>query len=226
MGATIQAYLENLGSGAGYFILLLASGFVFVCMVVLSFAGGGDSDGADADAGGDLDSMDHVDAPDSADTADSHDSHQGLLKYLSFRNCVNYLLGFSFCGFLATRTGAHPFIGAMLALSGGFVSAILMYKLMAALYSLADSQPLRMRDAIGETARVYIQVGPGRSSRGKVLLNVKGAQREFAAVTDHDEALKATSTVRVTDLVDDCYVVAPLHGPAEEMADPETSGRN
>jgi len=211
MVAAIRAFLETLGSGAGYFILLLASGFVFLCMVVLSFAGGGDSDGAGADSGGDLDTAGHTDSSDTADTADSHsDSHLGLLKHLSIRNCVNYLLGFSLCGFLSTLAGAHPFVSGMLALAGGFFCAIIMYKLMGLLYYLADSQPLSMEEAIGSTARVYIAIGPRRSARGKILLTLKGAQREFTAVTDCEQSLKASSMVRVTDWVEDCYVVAPL----------------
>lgn len=206
---SILVYLEKLGPGAGYLILLIASGFVFLCMAVFSLAAG---DSCDGDF--DTDALDHPhdaagQSDDAPQTAESGNGME-LFKYLSFRNCINYLLGFSFCGFLATQGGVQPFLSGLLALSGGFISAIIMYKLMTALYSLSDTQPLQMRDALGKMAKVYIQIGAKRTGRGKILLKVKGAQREFPAVTDNEEVLRAGATVRVTDVSGDGYVVEPV----------------
>lgn len=230
MFAAFLAYLESLGPGAGYFILLLASGFVFLCMAVLSLAGGDTHDGTADVHDGSVDpgvaesgsGAEH--GQDALSDSGGHDADGGqshdFFKYLSFRNCINYLLGFSLCGFLASQGGAHPFVSAVLALSGGFISAIIMYKLMSALYSLSDVQPLLKQHAFGETAKVYIQIGAKRSGRGKILLKVKGAQREFPAVTDHEHALRAGTVVRVTDMADDCYVVEPA---AESAAAPSAN---
>ncbi len=219
------AYLESLGPGSGYFILLLASGFVFICMAVLSLAGGETHGGSESVLDGDLDSgsLEHsyTEAEQGdVSSSDTVDAEQGmdLVKYLSFRNCINYLLGFSFCGFLASQGGLHPMLSALLALSGGFISAIIMYKLMAALYSLSDVQPLRKQEAFGALAKVYIQIGSNRSGRGKIMLKVKGAQREFSALTDHEAALRTGAVVRVTGMADGCYLVEPAAREAAESA--------
>ncbi len=121
----LMSYLETWGGGAGYFMLLSASGFVFLGMTVFSFIGDDGHDVPDAAYDDILD----------GDFGEDADIQQGLLKYLSFRNCVNYLLGFGFCGFTATLLGAHPILSGALALSGGFLCALIMYKLMAALRS-------------------------------------------------------------------------------------------
>ncbi len=219
--AAVLAHLESLGAGAGYFILLLASGFVFVCMIFFSFLGGDTHDGSGdvPDGHFDLHTPDgSQDVPDNDGDLPSPESGADhgpdLFKYLSFRNCINYLLGFSACGFMASLGGLHPFVSAVLALSGGFISAIIMYKLMAVFYSLSDAQPLRMQEALGETAKVYIRIGAKRSERGKILLKVKGAQREYSAVTDNETELRMGTMVRVTDVAGDNYVVEPVSNGA------------
>ncbi len=220
--SSVLAYLEILGPGSGYLILLLASGFVFICMGVLSFVGGDTHGGPDSISDGDLsdsgppEQLDDATGHEDVSSAATIDSDQGIdfFKYLSFRNCINYLLGFSFCGFLAAQSGLHPFLSALLALSGGFISALIMYKLMSALYALSDVQPLLKQEAFGSIAKVYIQIGAKRSGRGKIMLRVKGAQREFCAVTDCLVSLRAGTVVRVTGMVDECYLVEPAAGEA------------
>ena len=227
MFVSIVAHAEQLGPGVGYLILLTASGLVFLAMNLLSL---GEHDGGGADLPDGLDAPDVLDIADVADVADVSDiadapdsgdvdfeeggeieaGTRSIFHYLSFRNCLNYLIGFGAGGYLATLSGAHPGVAALCALTGGGVCALLLYKFMALLYSLGDAQPLRMSDAIGATARVYIAIGPKRSRQGKILVLLKSGQRECLAVTDHHAELPRQRQVRIVKAEGGTFVVEPL----------------
>ncbi len=198
------AYLHGLGGGLAYVIIFASSTAIFLVMTFLSL------DGADGDAPDALDGAgDDMGGPDAPDG--DHAGHQpkGLLQYLSFRNCINYLMGFGAAGFLAQHAGLHPALAAICALMGGGVAAAVIYKLMLAMHALSEEQGAGGSEAVGQLGRVYIEVGAQRSRRGKVLVTIKSAQREFAALTDHAQSLRTNATVRVTALEGDCLLVEP-----------------
>ncbi|QJT09564.1 NfeD family protein [Oceanidesulfovibrio marinus] len=212
----LTGFIQSLGGSLPYLIILAVSFLVFLTMTFLSF-GGEDADGSHLDSGAGGDTA-HGDAPDDMGDVgddlshgDSHDGHfRGLVRYLSFRNLINYLMGFGAAGFLAMQAGLHPFWAANCAVAGGAIAAFVMYKLMAALYSLSEEQEDDMSDAAGQIGRVYIEIGANRSRRGKVLVTTKSAQREFAALTDNPSPLPIHASVRITACEGDCLVVEPL----------------
>lgn len=183
---------------SAYLLILLPSLLVFLVMTVFSF---GDGDASDP---GDL-----TGSEDPGDASDHGAATGGILDYLTFRNVINYLLGFGAAGALAESAGAGPTLSAFLAVSGGAVLAILMYKFMAGLYSLAEDQTASLDELVGKKARVYIEVGPSRSRRGKVLVTLKSAQREFSALTDAPEPLPVHTVVHITAREGENLLVAP-----------------
>ena len=64
----------------GFWYVALISSGIFVIQSIMTFAGGHDADGINADFSGDLD---HVDAP---------------FQFFSFRNLINFMLGFGWTG--------------------------------------------------------------------------------------------------------------------------------
>ena len=174
-----------------YLVILIPSLLVFFAMTFLS------SDDAD---GGDIAD---------ADTGSSGRS-ASLYSYLTFRNCINYLIGFGAGGALAQSAGAHPALAALCAVSGGAISALAMYKLMAGLYALSDEQKADVNEILGRQARVYIEIGANRSRRGKVLVTMKSAEREFNALTEHPQPLKIHTMVSIIGQEGDSLVVSPV----------------
>jgi len=192
----------------GYLIIFITSFLVFLAMNFLSFDGG---DGDVSDPGDDpgADVADLADGGDDLDVTEPSSSSGGLFQYLTFRNCINFLIGFGAAGYLAQRAELHPALAANCGLLGGTVSAVLMYKLMAAFHQLSEEQLADGREALGQLGRVYIEIGANRSCRGKVLVTVMSAQREYPAVTDSPSPLKLNSMVRILDYEGGCFVVAP-----------------
>jgi hypothetical protein len=64
----------------GFWYVALISSAIFAIQSIMTFVGGHDADGINADFSGDLD---HVDAP---------------FQFFSFRNLINFMLGFGWTG--------------------------------------------------------------------------------------------------------------------------------
>jgi hypothetical protein len=86
---------------------------------------------------------------------------------------------------------------------------------MAALFysmsKLVEDGTMRMSDAIGRTAEVYLPIPGASQGMGKVQMNLQGAVREMQAMTRNPETLPRGAVVQVTELIDgNILVVSPL----------------
>lgn len=149
-----------------------------------------------------------IDGLDGFEDTDPSDSELlgDILQYLSIRNVAAFSLGFSW-----TSIVFYGQLGAFALLPGltaGASFAALNGFLMRHLKRLESSGNLNLVDAIGQDARVSIQIDPHKQSSGKVLVTISGREVERLALTDDGLPLKRGDIVQVYDVEADVLLVS------------------
>ena len=171
--------------------ITLAASLVFVIQTVMTFIG--------ADAGGDFD----VDAGGGMDVDfDDVSSAMGTgMNLLTFRNLVNFLLGFGWTFILLQKnissTGVLLFISVLVGL---LLVAIVMY-MFKWLSSMQQSGTIDVyKAAVGCHGKVYLTIPGRRAGEGKVQITINNSVREYAALTDSD-TLKTGTPIKVLEVL-------------------------
>jgi len=166
-----------------WFIALPAS-LIFVIQTILTFIGMDSSDGASADFDGDMDGC-------------------GMpFQLFSFRNLINFLLGFGWGGIALYSHISNKFLLSILALLIGIFMLLLFFFIIKQILKLSQDNTMNIKTAIGETATVYLSI-PGHSSgKGKIHVKIQETLREIDAVTEGD-TIPTGAMVKVTDVIND-----------------------
>lgn len=164
----------------------LAATLVFIIQSILTFIG------ADADADFDTD----VDM-----------SMDGASLY-TFRNFVNFLLGFGWSAILLQASiHSWPLLIMVSIVIGVALVAAVMY-LFKWLNSMQQSGNINLeKSAAGREGTVYLTIPAARSGKGKVQISINGAIREYDAVYEGESALKTGASIRVVDVLDSNTVI-------------------
>ena len=167
----------------------LAATLVFIIQTVMTFLG--------ADADGDFD-MD-VDA--SVDGTDLSNIEGGSNLY-TFRNFVNFFLGFGWTAILLQNSVKSTGLRIVLAVLVGIALVVAVMYLFKWLSSMQQSGNINVyKAAVGCQGTCYLRIPAERSGEGKVQITIQGAVREYDAVTDGDE-IKTGTSVKVLEVVD------------------------
>jgi hypothetical protein len=156
---------------------------IFIIQMIMTFIGMGDNSDVSGDAGADADT--------------------GMpLHFFTFRNLVNFFLGFAWTGI-----SCYDIIGnkAWLTLLGVFVGLLLVTIVMALLYALSkatQSGNIDINNAVGRMATVYYTIPAAGKGCGKVQLSVQQAVREYDAISEADEPIPTGRMVRVKGVID------------------------
>ena len=162
-----------------FWYVALPASLIFVVQLVLTLLGGDSSDGVDADFNGDIDA-------------------DGPFQLLSFRNLINFLLGFGWGGisFSGMITDKGWLIFAAV-LTGIFFFVLFLF-IMRQLFKFQEDNTVKITDSINKTGSVYLTIPENRTGYGKIQISIGGSQKEFDAVTD-GEKLPSGSAIRVVD---------------------------
>lgn len=178
----------------------LAASLIFVIQSVLTFIGADAGDGGidtDVDTGFDSESADA--------TVD------GGTNLYTFRNFVNFILGFGWSAILLQeKIHSIPLLLLVSAVIGVALVAAVMY-LFKWLSSMQQSGNINLyKAAVGCNGTVYLPIPAERQGEGKVQISINGAVREYNALTDGD-ALKTSTPIRVVEVIGPgTVVVEPL----------------
>jgi membrane-bound ClpP family serine protease len=173
-----------------FLVLLVITGSAFIIQTILSFAG------LDADA----------DIPDSAPG-----EAFGPFGFLSIRNVITFLLGFSAAGFILMRAGVMLPIVVVLSLLFGLILAGSIVVGMRLLLKLEQKNEIFPHEYRGIYATVMVRIPPGRTAQGKVEFTLKDRQDEMVAVTDEEETLNRGEQVQIVRLLDNgCLLVQKI----------------
>ena len=152
-------------------IAIVASA-VFIIQSIMTFVGMDSETNFDGDFDGDM----------SADGAGESTPFQ----LFTFRNLINFMLGFSWTA-IALRSSTES---TTLMLIGGIVVGVLLVCAVMYIFKwmsgMQQSGTIRAEDIVGCKGSVYLTIPAGRMGEGKVQVSVRGALREYDAMTDGD----------------------------------------
>lgn len=166
-------------------IIALFTSLVFIVQTILTFAGADSDVNADLDFGGD--------AP--------ADGFQ-LSQYFTFRNFINFFLGFSWSAIAFSHSIRSTWLLLTVAVLTGVILVSAVIYLFKWLSGMEQTGNISIRDATGCTGIVYLTIPEGRTGEGKVQIAVQGAIREYNAVTD-GEKLANGAPIRVKKVLTD-----------------------
>lgn len=180
--------------------ITLSASLIFVIQSIMTFVGlGGGDGGFDGDFSTDFNDLSTLDAD------------PGMNLY-TFRNLVNFLLGFGWTAILLRdRIASLAWLMVLSVLVGLALVAVVMY-LFKWLNGMQQSGNIDVfRSAVGCQGRVYLTIPAERQGEGQVQITISGSVREYNAVTDGDEIKTGTPIKVVEALNSNTLVVEELN---------------
>jgi len=170
-----------------FWIIAAVSSLVFVIQAVITFMGMGSDVDFDTDLSSGVDGLDG-------------DSFAG---FFSFRNLVNFLLGYGWTGTLLADSIESMGVLQLVAIGVGLIFVIAFLIMFRLLMKLAHDGSFKNAECVGLTASVYLRIPAARSDKGKVQVSVKGSVHEVDAVTDSAEMIPTGGNVKILAVVSD-----------------------
>ena len=170
----------------GLWAITLSASLIFVIQTVMTFLGLGDHD-ADFDL----------------DTSDGSFDADPSMNLLTFRNLVNFCMGF---GWTAVLMHEKIQSNALLIIVSVIVGILLVTVVMWIFKWLSGMQQTGNidvhRSAVGCEGKVYLTIPGERKGEGKVQITINNAVREYDAVTD-GETIPTGKAIKVTEVIND-----------------------
>lgn len=151
----------------------------------------------DGDASGDMDFV--ADGSNPADFA--------TLKLLTLQTIVTFLAVFGWVSIICISSGLYYLVGILIGIQCGLCMMLLVAKMVQMSSKLAENGTLNLKNAIGETATVYLTIPAKSNGTGKITMQLQGRFCELDAVNAGSKAIPTGTQVLVTDIVSDILVV-------------------
>ena len=171
-----------------FWVIALCASLVFLIQTIMTFVGLGTD--ADVDAGPMDGSVDSVE-------------DGSLSGVFSFRNLINFLLGYGWAGVLLFDSFEKRLVLQLVAIAVGLVFVLAFVFMFRQVMKLSHDGSFKMQEAVGLKADVYLRIPAARSGRGKVQVSVKGSVHEIDAVTDSDKEIATGGQVEILEVLGD-----------------------
>ena len=171
-----------------FWIVACSASLVFIIQTIMTFVGLGTD--ADIDAG----PMDS--------TADAFEDGT-LSGVFSFRNLINFLLGYGWAGALLFDSIEKGWLLQIVAIAVGLAFVLAFVFMFRQVMKLSHDGSFRMQEAVGLKADVYLRIPAARSGRGKIQVSVKGSVHEIDAMTDSDSEIATGGQVEIVEVLGD-----------------------
>ncbi len=171
-----------------FWIIALCASLVFLIQTIMTFVGLGTD--ADVDAGpmdGSVDSMEDG----------------SLSGVFSFRNLINFLLGYGWAGALLFSSIEKGWLLQVVAIAVGLAFVLAFVFMFRQVMKLSHDGSFRLQEAVGLKADVYLRIPAARSGRGKVQVSVKGSVHEVDAMTDRNDEIATGGQVKILKVLGD-----------------------
>lgn len=170
-----------------WFVAIPAS-VIFVIQTIMTFIGADASEGINADFDGNFDG---TEAP---------------FQLFSFRNLVNFLLGFGWSGVSFFGIIQNKILLIVVAVVIGALFIYLFFLIISQLLKLSENASFKTEETLNKTAEVYLTIPGNMEGRGKVLVSVKGSIRELEAMT-RGEKINSGATVKIVSADNDSVLI-------------------
>ncbi len=171
-----------------FWTIACCASLVFIIQTIMTFIGLGTD--ADVDAGPMDGSVDSIE-------------DGALSGVFSFRNLVNFLLGYGWAGVLLFDDLEKRWLLQLVAIAVGVLFVLAFVFMFRQIMRLSHDGSFKMSEAVGLKADVYLRIPAARSGRGKVQVSVKGSIHEIDAVTDNDAEIPTGGQVEIIEALGD-----------------------
>ncbi|PZX20671.1 hypothetical protein LX69_00092 [Breznakibacter xylanolyticus] len=169
--------------------IAISSSAIFIIQTIVTFIGMDASDGISADFDG---SLDDGDAP---------------FQLFSFRNLINFFLGFSWSGIAFYQTVENKALLITIAVLTGLAFVALFFVIISQIQRFAEDNSFKIEDTLNKTASVYIPIPANKNGHGKVQVSVRGAFHEIDAITNDPLRIETGMMVRISHIESDNLVM-------------------
>ena len=135
-------------------------------------------------------------------------AHSHGLKIFTVRGIVAFFAIGGWAGLAALTAGVPSIWAIQIALISGAAAMLLASFVIKFALRMQSSGNIDLRNAITQTADVYITIPPSRANTGRITMVLQERFVEIEAVTDSETALKTNTKVEIIGLASaDCLVV-------------------
>ncbi|MDR1983660.1 MAG: hypothetical protein LBQ28_02405 [Prevotellaceae bacterium] len=167
-------------------VIAIASSLIFIIQMIMTFTGMD----SDSDFSGNVDDI------------STEDSTGMPFQLFTFRNFINFFLGFSWTYIIFYNTILSQFWLVVLStFVGSFIVACVML-IFYWLSKMAQDGNIFAEQTVGLTATVYLPIPANKEGKGKIQVSVQNCIREYDAVTD-GEALKTGNIIKIIKVVEE-----------------------
>ena len=125
---------------------------------------------------------------------------EGLSGYFSFRNLINFLLGYGWGGVLLQSAIPDMVWLEIAAIGVGLVFVLVFVFILRQVMKLSTDRTFQMDEAVGQIADTYLRIPAAKQGTGTVRVSVRGSIHEIDAMTEGHEIPTGTK-VRVTKVI-------------------------
>lgn len=174
-----------------FWLIAIPVSVIFVIQSIMTFIGADASDGIDADFDSNL------------------EGESAPFQLFSFRNLINFLLGFSWSGisFYTSISNKSVLIGISILI--GLLFVALFFLMIQQLLKLSENNSFKISDCINKTAEVYLTIPENKNGKGKVLVSINGSTHELYAISLR-EKIETGSIVKVVSIENDSLLIVEL----------------
>ena len=166
--------------------ITLSASLIFVIQTVMTFLGLGDHD-ADFDL----------------DTSDGSFDADPSMNLLTFRNLVNFCLGFGWTAVLMHEKIQSNALQIIVSVIVGILLVTVVMWIFKWLSGMQQTGNIDVhKSAVGCEGKVYLTIPGERKGEGKVQITINNAVREYDAVTD-GETIPTGKAIKVTEVIND-----------------------
>lgn len=175
-----------------YWYIAIGATIIFIIQTIMTFVGADTDTGMDADFDGNLDGGDSP------------------FQLFSFRNLINFLLGFGWAGASLYTAIENQIILGIVAFLIGCLFIVIFFLVMKSLMKLSEDNSFKIEDCVGKIADVYTTIPAAKSGKGRVLISIKGTTHELPAITANTESIRNGTLVKVAEVEGDLLIVVPV----------------
>ncbi|MDE5884924.1 MAG: NfeD-like protein [Oscillospiraceae bacterium] len=194
------------------YCIAIPSTLILLLQLLLTMFGGHQDAGVEFSDTSGIDDLDldfeSDGAPDTDFVADgSNPADFATLKLLTLQTIVTFLAVFGWVSIICISSGLHYLVGILIGIQCGLCMMLLVAKMVQMSTKLVENGTLNLKNAIGETATVYLTIPAKNTGTGKITMQLQGRFCELDAVNAGTEIIPTGAQVLVTDVLSDVLVV-------------------
>ena len=183
--------------------ITIISSLIFIIQSIMTFIGADAGDGGiDADFGGTDADLGGGDLNTDVDSSSDYSDMGSGMNLLTFRNFVNFFLGFGWTAVLFAGEIKSTAVLMLLSIVVGVALVFAVMYLFKWLSSMQQTGTINVfKTSVGCTGKVYLTIPAARSGEGKVQITINDSVREYDALTDGEE-LPTGTNIKVLEAID------------------------